>query len=137
MSWWKNSEGMALGDVPADALALSLGRAVADREEDGKAKPTLRELLDAASAALAARGAGDRKIVGRPSDRSAPAQAPDKALVAALTAAFAEIEGVYEDQLERKPSAGELVANLNFVLGSAEKYLSDPEGVDTLNLSLE
>lgn len=135
MSWWKNSEGMILGDVPADALALTLGRVAADRKEDGKPRPTLQELLDAAAAALAARGEKGRRIVGRPSDRSS--KAPDKALVAALTAAFAEIEGVYEDELERKPAPGELVATLNFVLGSAGKYLSDPEGVDTLNLSLE
>src|SRR5436309_2203658 len=101
MSWWETHGGEILGDRPADVLGKALGEA---------SKPSLQELLDAAAAALGARGLAQLSAVSPRGPRlAARPDAARPALRAALEAAFDQVRETYREYQEREPTLAEEV----------------------------
>jgi hypothetical protein len=119
MSWWETHSGEILGDRPADVLGKALAKA------PGR-QPSLQEVLDAAAVALRDSGLTRLTAVSPHGPRlAARPEAAEPALAAALTAAFAEVAGVYREYQEREPTLAEEVGTLEFVLGAPEAFLAD------------
>jgi hypothetical protein len=138
MSWWDTPQGLVLGDGPADVVQRTLEVLAGRREAQGRPRPALAELLDAASAAL---GLSGRRLVLRSEDRpdvTSGAGAVDGELESALRQAFAEVAADYRTTLQREPRIEELLETIVFILGSRpERYLADAEGLEVLALVSE
>ena len=119
MSWWETHGGELLGDRPADVLGEALQKAPGP-------KPSLQMVLDAAAAVLQSRGLAHLGAVSPRGPRfTARPEAADPALVAALTAGFAEVGKAYREYQEREPTLAEEVGTLGFVLGAPKAFLAD------------
>src|SRR4051812_35041941 len=147
MGWWRSGRNPddILGDAPADILQQELERLAAASHT----KPTFQVLLDALAAALALR-AGEaladpgayrgQPIVARfepPAapleSRAADASAPARA---ALESALMQIAAEYDVEQSRRPTLGEVLGSVAFVLRvRPERYLSGVDNRALVDLS--
>lgn len=127
MSWWDTSRGRTLGDGPADHFRAAL-RSFAERR-----KPTLPELLAAASEALGTPGLVATREGG--ADIKAATGPADVDLVATLKQAFEGMEKEYRTYLDREPKREEILETMDFILGyKPERFLSGTEGMEILEI---
>ena len=146
MGWWATGNGDdAIGDGPADKMTDALVGIVSSHADRRRPVLTLQELLDAILTALrwnpeAIVAEGDAvalkgvvaEIEGDAARvRSSRNPAADASLVQSFYAAFEKIAAEYQDAgLNRKPRINELLATLDFVLGSrSESYASITEQI--------
>jgi hypothetical protein len=140
MGWWRSGRHPAdvLGDGPADVLQQELDR-LAGTEET---KPTFQALIDALAAVLR----DDARDLVEPADaytgepivarfeppastlRSAPSDR-NVQVQSALASALKRIAAEYELEQSRKPTLGEILGTIAFVLRvRPERYVSNPDG---------
>jgi hypothetical protein len=131
MSWWETGkERLTIGDVPADKVTDGLKGIAAARKQDGKAEPTLQELLSSLGHVLRQIDPQLPPIVAKTSSGAvAEASTRDAKLAEDLTAIVGAVTDAYVDELKRKPKAKEVLACFEFVLGfEPERYLSNLDG---------
>ncbi|HKP39140.1 MAG TPA: hypothetical protein VJT71_19935 [Pyrinomonadaceae bacterium] len=145
MGWWGTGYGDdIIGDGPADTVMQALKDIAGYREERGREKPTLPEVLDAVLLALLGNsekyldGEGEltvKRLIAKldtPPTEVSSSEDPilNPELVTPFQGAFEAIASEYEDtELERKPRLSELLTTIAFVLGSdPEDYLAIAEG---------
>lgn len=147
MGWWRSGRNPddILGDGPADVVQQELEH-LADSSDT---KPTFQALLDALAAALAMHAAEaladpgayrGQPIVARfepPAapleSRAADASAPARA---ALESALMQIAAEYDVEQSRRPTLGEVLGSIAFVLRvRPERYVSGVDGRALVDLS--
>ena len=128
MGWWENIDGYLVGDPTADVM----GEALEPFEASPVAVAELLHLLNAAVRAEQtslhdSRALDYGPICARLTDgtRIEPkATRDDPSAVEALRAGVRAVGSIFEGQFHRKPSLGELLATLDFVL-DLDKHLAD------------
>ncbi len=145
MGWWETGQGDdIIGDSPADTIAETLESIASSREEQGKPKPTLKEVLDTFASVLRLKATdlvenGEEIAIQSLAAELDPTSAQvyggennsvDEQLVKAFGGAIEEIARQYQDVVERKPRLSELLACIRFVLGyNPSEYLSIEEEI--------
>ena len=140
MGWWETGQGDDIvGDAPADTITEIFETIVASFEEQGKPKPTLEQLLNAIFLVLCEKEADIFQSSEEISIQNLVAEleptsmkvsssgngSADEQLLKALDKGITEIIAQYQDSVNRKPRANELLAVIKFVLGyNADEYLS-------------
>jgi hypothetical protein len=140
MSWWEVGRDDLIGDHTADIMAAALASMVEARVSQGRARPSLQELVDAAYCSL------EGTLQQRTDERAdidltgiqltledgaaivarAGAVSADPAVTTALDAAFTAMVRIYEERWQRKPRLQELLETLLFVLGGhPTQYVRD------------
>jgi hypothetical protein len=160
MGWWGIGEGDdIMGDGPADTMSATFEAIASSREQQGKPKPTLSEVLDALAFTLRLKQiaflADDQeisicKLIAELKSELEPNPQPnqvsggeqdtaDAQLVTAFCAAFEDIVIEYEDtELQRKPRLRELLACVSFELSyNTDEYLSIDEGISVREIIAE
>ena len=139
MGWWRSglNPDNVLGDGPADALEDELARLA----QIADPKPSFQTLLthlaavlrrDADSLLAEPKVYGNQPLVARfqpPSpELVSETDASNPQVLAALTAAMTRISGEYQLELSRKPTLGEMLGTVAFVLRvRPERYLPGTE----------
>ena len=146
MGWWATGNGDdAIGDGPADKMTDTLIDIVSSHGDRRRPVLTLQELLDVIVTALrrqtetmvadgdasALKGVVAEMEGNAARIRSSVHPAADESLVQAFYATFEKIALEYQDAgLNRKPRINELLATLDFVLGSrSESYATVTEQI--------
>jgi hypothetical protein len=138
VSWWKTgTEQFEIGDVPADKIASGLKKIAAAKRQNGMVPPTLSQLLGALGLALQLNG--PTALFAETSRETVSAEGSnDPDLTAGITKTVDEVKGVYETELGRPASIGEILACFSFVLGyKPETFLSDAEGAKIKKIAVE
>lgn len=133
MSWWETgSERLKIGDVPADKIGSGLKHIAAEKQKTGAAAPTLPQLIAALELALKDGG----RIVARTSAGAISAGGRDDLFVDREVAQIVmTVAEAYRTELQREPSAAEILACFDFVLGSAPaRYLSEVTGLEIIDV---
>jgi hypothetical protein len=130
MSWWETGkERLLIGDVPADRIGSGLQNLAGARRKEQLAAPTLPQLLSALEHALGPKAPG--RVIAETSRGTVHAGGPkDPFLEGEIETIVRAVNEAYEVERERQATPEEILANFDFVVGSApETFLSDVGGL--------
>jgi hypothetical protein len=138
MSWWETGKDrLMIGDVPADRIGSGLRNITAAKHHEGAAAPTLPQLLSALEDALGPKAPG--RVIAETSRGMVHAGGPkDSGLTSEIEKIVRAVNEAYEVERERQAKPEEILANFDFVVGSApETFLSDVDGLAIEDITFE